>query len=445
MKRLTAFFVLFLTALCFALTASAADNVVHRVSIHGNAVYVSLTAQSDCALWGAVYDESGKMIDAKSANVKAREDEQTWYLDFMNTIPENAYAKAFLLDRETFQPLCVAADTLNDMETVYTQDVYAILYADGTLVFQHGNAPDPGRALERICKVDMTGTEKYGWLPNALSTPWYDVRFSIKQVEFAAKIQPKSTAYWFYGCSNLTDIKNLRNLDTANVTDMERMFGLCASLTTLDVGGFDTSNVTNMECMFGNCLFLTSLDVSGFNTANVTNMSAMFLGCSLLETLDVSNFNTANVTDMQLMFSSCTSLRELNLRNFNTAKVTNMGQMFSDCNGLTALDLRGFNTANVTNMQAMFAGCRLAGLDLSSFNTANVTDMNDMFYDCPNLIGIYVSKSFVTSQVKEGNCMFKGCHLLTGGSGTTYNAEHDDYIYARIDGGPDNPGYFTAK
>jgi hypothetical protein len=31
-----------------------------------------------------------------------------------------------------------------------------------------------------------------------------------------------------------------------------------------------------------------------------------------------------------------------------------------------------------------------------------------------------------------------------GGSGTRWSSSHPDYTFARIDGGADNPGYFTA-
>ena len=41
--------------------------------------------------------------------------------------------------------------------------------------------------------------------------------------------------------------------------------------------------------------------------------------------------------------------------------------------------------------------------------------------------------------------MFKNCTNLVGGKGTTYDANHVDKTYAHIDGGPSNPGYFTAK
>ena len=34
---------------------------------------------------------------------------------------------------------------------------------------------------------------------------------------------------------------------------------------------------------------------------------------------------------------------------------------------------------------------------------------------------------------------------MLGGKGTAFDADHVDAAYAHIDGGPSNPGYFTAK
>jgi hypothetical protein len=41
--------------------------------------------------------------------------------------------------------------------------------------------------------------------------------------------------------------------------------------------------------------------------------------------------------------------------------------------------------------------------------------------------------------------MFNECTSLVGGAGTTYNANHTDVMYARIDKGPSKPGYLTYK
>ena len=41
--------------------------------------------------------------------------------------------------------------------------------------------------------------------------------------------------------------------------------------------------------------------------------------------------------------------------------------------------------------------------------------------------------------------MFAGCNSLVGGQGTTYDGVHLDGVYAHIDGGPSNPGYFSER
>ena len=258
-----------------------------------------------------------------------------------------------------------------------------------------------------------------------INSGWDEQRDNITKVvfddSFADCTSITSTAYWFYEFrKSLTTITGIRNLNTANVTDMSDMFYYCAKLE--------------------------SLDVSGFNTANVTSMRGLFMGCNNLTSLDVSNFNTANVTDMQSMFFSCRSLTSLDLTNFNTANVTNMHQMFVYCSNLTSLDVSNFNTANVYAMSRMFEQCKsLTSLDLSNFNTENVTHIYNMFERSSNLRTIYVGSKWTTEKVSRGDEMFTECTSLIGGAGTHYDANHIDHTYAHIDGGTANPGYFTES
>ena len=120
--------------------------------------------------------------------------------------------------------------------------------------------------------------------------------------------------------------------------------------------------------------------------------------------------------------------------------------MFFGCYGLTVLDLDNLNTANVTSMKGMFAGCSgLTDLDLNSFNTAKVTDMSGMFYNCSDLSSVIVDSGWSTANVTESNMMFSDCVNLEGGKGTTYDANHIDKEYARIDGGTSSPGYFYGS
>ena len=265
---------------------------------------------------------------------------------------------------------------------------------------------------------------------------------AIKSVVFDKSFKtyaPTSLKGFFAWLTNLETIKDLKYLNTEQVTDMSNMFYGCSALTSLDVTHFNTAKVTNMNYMFYGCSKLTSLDVTKFNTANVTNMSYMFCRCPVLSSLDVTKFNTANVTNMSYMFESCSALSSLDLSNFNTAIVTDMSYMFYGCSALSSLDLSNFNTAIVTDMSYMFYGCSaLSSLDLSNFYTKEVGNMVCMFSGCSALKTIYASEKFVTSKVQSGEGMFALCKNLKG-TILEYNNSKTDHTYANCG----TNGYFT--
>ena len=115
---------------------------------------------------------------------------------------------------------------------------------------------------------------------------WKTLGANVNKVVFNASFanaRPTSCYYWFCGCSKLTDIEGIENLNT--------------------------ENVTNMNSMFDRCSALTSLDLTNFNTAKVSDMSYMFMGCSALTTIFVSDkFVTDRVTDGRDMFHMCINL-----------------------------------------------------------------------------------------------------------------------------------------
>jgi len=170
---------------------------------------------------------------------------------------------------------------------------------------------------------------------------------------------------------------------------------------------------------------LTTIEgISNLKTDNVTSMDAMFEGCSGLTSLDLSNFNTEKVTRMVGMFYGCSGLASLDLSNFNTAKVNDFSDMFVECTNLKILDLSSFSTAGVNSSQGGSTG--------------------DMFVNCSSLTTIYAGSEWDVSKT-TGNDIFFGCTNLVGGAGTRYSADHTDHTYAHIDGGENNPGYFTDK
>jgi len=263
----------------------------------------------------------------------------------------------------------------------------------------------------------------------------YDIETkNIKNIVFDESFKtyaPTSLAQFFASCSTLETISGLEYLNTANVTNMYRMFYECNKLSSLDLSNFNTANVTNMEEMFYSCQNLSSLDLSKFNTEKVTNMSGMFYGCQNLSSLDLSKFNTEKVTNMSGMFAGCQKLSSLDLSKFNTKEVKHMNSMFESCSALSSLDLSNFNTANVESMSGMFAGCqKLSSLTLSNFNTANVEFMDNMFNGCSVLTSLDLS-NFNTKEVRYMYSMFQACSALT----TIYAS--DEFVTTKVEIGSD--------
>ena len=203
---------------------------------------------------------------------------------------------------------------------------------------------------------------------------------------------------------------------------------------------FSTYTPTSLYKFFANLTKLKTITgLEYLNTEKVTDMNRMFYSCKSLTSLDVTHFNTEKVTNMISMFSDCSSLTSLDLTHFNTAKVKYMYYMFSNCSSLTSLDVRNFNTANVTDMSSMFQNCcALTSLYLSNFNTENVTNMSSMFSSCQALTTICTSSKFVTTRVSKSSRMFYKCEKLKGEEVWTED-KATDKTYAKIEG-----GYFSG-
>ena len=254
----------------------------------------------------------------------------------------------------------------------------------------------------------------YGNYPN-----WDTHAAEIKKVVFKAGFRDEThttCSKWFSGCTNLTSIEGIENLNTSNVKNMNEMFAQCSNLETLDLSHFNTEKVGNMSNMFNGCTKLHDLNISSFNTENVTNMYGMFYGCSSLETLDLSHFNTRNVRKdgMNYMFNGCSSLSYLDVSNFTTDKPS-------------------------MQLDGLFQGCSsLQTLDLSSFDISGAGSVNYLFDGCSALQTIYVSDLFKIKYGVKSSNMFRDCHLLKGA--ISFEPTKKDETYANY-----KSGYLTKK
>lgn len=275
----------------------------------------------------------------------------------------------------------------------------------GTLSFHRGATKPAGDNI-----LDLG----YGNYPN-----WDTHAAEIKKVVFKAGFRDEThttCSKWFSGCTNLTSIEGIENLNTSNVKYMNEMFGQCSNLETLDLSHFNTEKVGNMSNMFNGCTKLHDLNISSFNTENVTNMYGMFYGCSSLDSLDLSHFNTRYVRNDQMnyMFNGCSSLSYLNVSNFTTDK--------------PGMQLDG-----------LFQGCSsLQTLDLSSFDISGAGSVNYLFDGCSALQTIYVSDLFKIKYGVKSSNMFRDCHLLKGAISFEPTKKNETYANYKS-------GYLTKK
>jgi surface protein len=141
--------------------------------------------------------------------------------------------------------------------------------------------------------------------------------------------------------------------------------------------------------------------------------------------------------------TTITNLRKLKLD--NATFPVNSNAFFLNLNKVDEISLKNVDTSYTTDMGQMFSGVtNVEELDISSFDTSSVTNMTTMFNGCTNLKTIKVSRKFKTDRVITSTTMFSDSTQLVGGNGTTYDANHVDKEYARIDTN-DTPGYFTLK
>lgn len=208
---------------------------------------------------------------------------------------------------------------------------------------------------------------------------------------------PDNCTRLFGVCNSLTTV-NVEDWDTSNVTNMMGMFDTCSSLSSLDLSGWDVSSVTNMNQMFENCISLTSLNVSGWDTSSVTNMGEVFYGCEKLETVDLSSWDVSNVATFTTstshggLFNGCTALKSADLTGWNIASAKDLSNMFCGCSSLESIDLSSWTVSGVTTFNSVFSGCKaLKSVDLSHWNMENLQYMTSTFYNCNALESLDLS------------------------------------------------------
>ncbi len=344
-----------------------------------------------------------------------------------------------------------------------------------------------------------SGSNNPGWY---ISETYKNVTKVVFDPSFA-EARPTTTYGWFNNMYNLESFEGMFYLNTSEVTDMSWMFANCSKLTSLDLGSFNTSKVTEMYKMFYGCINIRNIYVaSRWSTDAVTTSTDMFSLCYKLvgcrgTTYDASHVDKtyarkdggsdnpgyfdigheayARLYNDDTLIFCYDSTRGYGSNTYDLNTGSNNPGWFEDgaCRNVTRVEFHDsfaevrptstygwyknmtnletiegvqyLNTSEVTNMAWMFYNCyALASIDLRFFDTSKVKTMDGMFYECLNLQTIYVSSRWTTNAVTSSDDMFYNCIKLKGEQDTSYDKNHNDAAYAHLDGGSNNPGYFTA-
>ena len=204
---------------------------------------------------------------------------------------------------------------------------------DGTTLYLNNTQKDEGYiqtdgVYQGVDFANMT-MEFAEWAGSMNMETGQPIPSPITKAVIEEPIYPTSTAGWFGFCMSLTEIENINNIKTENVTNMNCMF-ICTGLIELDLNRWNTANVTDMFGMFSQCGGLTSLDLSNWKTENVESVRAMFCGCSNLNSLNMNRWNLGNVTNIGSMFEGCGKLNTTITLSVDATKLTDYTD-YVDC------------------------------------------------------------------------------------------------------------------
>lgn len=157
----------------------------------------------------------------------------------------------------------------------------------------------------------------------------------------------------FRGCSSLEEV-DFSKASFSNINgNFSYLFSDCEKLKKVTFGlNFNTSGITNMSGMFLNCLSLEDVDFENLDTSNVTTMQRMFYGSSYnynkpstIGNIDISSFNTSSLTDISEMFGYYSGEILTLGNNFDCSKVTKVNPFGT--NGQTKVKIINGNFKNL--------------------------------------------------------------------------------------------------
>ena len=290
---------------------------------------------------------------------------------------------------------------------------YAILYENGTLVFQRGNSTDPdmGEVVSYWTNFEYSSSSVHPWTDSA----YKDL---VLTVVFKDLVRPSYCDYWFYGLRNCAYM-NLANLDVSNVSNMSYMFSSCGysvDTTVVGLSNFNVSKVTNFSYMFYYSGFV-EMDLSNWvlnDNQNISiNMEYMFEGAHV-RTVGELNWNFSRVIRIFRMFNYARSLEVFPFEHCcDMRNVTSCGYLFSYCSSLQSFEMDYWDLRRATDCYYLFRGCSsLVDVKIGDWDVRSATTFYAAFSGCSSLKSLVVGDWTWRSLDSAISNVFSGCSSL---------------------------------
>ena len=211
-----------------------------------------------------------------------------------------------------------------------------------------------------------------------ITTVTFDVSFK--------DLTPLSLGTWFRHFKNLKTINNLKYLNTSYVTNIDRIFSDCHSLTSLDLSTFNLARAVESRDTFSRMYGLKNLNLSGLDLTNCTQIQALCYQCENLETCNMTGLRTYGTTMFKNNFFQCGKLKSLDLSGVDFSRVGEMMNCFAGCSSLQTIIVSD-------------------GVDVSK-HTPSGDGFGNMFGGCTSLVGKrYAASGVIKSKAFDSNAI----------------------------------------
>ena len=298
---------------------------------------------------------------------------------------------------------------------------------------------------------------------------------SIGSIDFRSDVYP-DYELWLRYKSKIKEARFIGDIKLAG--NLDRRFGGCSNLCSIDFGSVDTSEVTGYSGLFEDCGSLNQISLgSGFvSKPGITcgllfphtgaSASGLWLSSSngvrysydqiptgvsavyrAVKSVDPSQWNSCgsclwSVDESGTLvikptnghsgyLSTSFRWRDVKPEKINEVKTCGVielpessGRMFDGLTNVVSMDLSAFDFSKCKSLEGMFFNCcSLKRIKWGDTDTSSVIDMSNMFRNCSSLesidLGIYQ-----TNQLNNVSYMFYGCSSLSNLNESSFDTSH---------------------